>query len=196
MSTLTAKSSLGNQASLRHRSPYSFAEQVSRVAWAVVHVALFRLSPRPCWSFRRWLLRIFGAQVGRSVHIHNTARIYFPWQLRIGDHSSVGESALIYNLGLVDIGRYVTISQRSHLCAGTHDYTTRDMKLIRATIHIEDDVWVCADAFVGPNVTVHKGAIVGARAVVVKDIDSWMIVAGNPAKIIKHRQRQNTANDD
>lgn len=172
----------------RHRSPYSLKEKLQRIAWAGIYASLFRWSPRPFWSLRTWLLRTFGADIGKSVHIHNTARIYFPWKFRIGDHSSVGEDALIYDLGEINIGRFVTISQRSHLCAGTHDYTTREMPLIRSTITVQDDAWICADAFVGPNVTISAGAIVAARAVVVKDVEPWTIVAGNPAKKIKMRE--------
>lgn len=185
---LATEDTLVNQESYRHRSPYSLGEKLLRVAWSGTYATIFRWSPRPCWILRSWLLRVFGAKIGKSVHIHNTARIFYPWRFKIGDHSSIGDEALIYNLGQVDIGRFVTISQRSHLCAGTHDYTTRHMTLIRASIAVKDDAWVCADAFVGPNVTICEGAIVGARAVAVKDVDAWIIVAGNPARKIKTRE--------
>ncbi len=90
-------------------------------------------------------------------------------------------------LGSPMIGSSLTISQRAHLCAGTHDYTDPAMPLLKPPIVIEDDAWICADAFVGPGVTVGQGAVVGARAVVVKDVPPWTIVAGNPARIVKRR---------
>jgi putative colanic acid biosynthesis acetyltransferase WcaF len=129
-----------------------------------------------------------GATIGEEVHIYNTAIIYFPWNLEIGDWSSVGEYAYIYNLGKIRIGSKTTISQRSHLCAGTHDYTDPALPLLTPGIDIGDQVWIAADAFVGPGVTIGEGTVVGARAVVCKGVEPWLVVAGNPAKIIKKRE--------
>jgi putative colanic acid biosynthesis acetyltransferase WcaF len=157
-----------------------------RICWAIGSRFL-RFSPRPLFAWRRFVLRLFGAKVGREVHIYSSALIYYPWNLDIGDWSSIGEWALIYNLGKVTIGERTTISQRTHLCAGTHDYRDLAMPLLTPPIQIGDDVWVCADAFLGPGVTVGRGAIVGARAVVVKNIEPWTIVAGNPARMVKKR---------
>ncbi|MDZ4289007.1 MAG: WcaF family extracellular polysaccharide biosynthesis acetyltransferase [Prosthecobacter sp.] len=165
---------------------YTGWEQWLRVLWCCGSL-LFRLSPRPCFGFRRWLLRCFGASVGSEVHIYPSARIYFPWNLRIGDWSSIGEWALIYNLGQVTIGERATLSQNVHVCAGTHDYTDPALPLIKPPINIGDSAWVCADAFVGPGVSIAQGAVVGARSVVVKDVPAWTVVAGNPARMIKQR---------
>jgi putative colanic acid biosynthesis acetyltransferase WcaF len=149
---------------------------------------LFLLSPRPFFGWRRLLLRLFGARIGRHVHIYGSAHIYLPWNLEIGDWSAIGEHALVYNLGLVRIGQNVTISQRAHLCAGTHDYTRPNLPLLKPPIRIGDQAWICADAFVGPGVTVGEGAVVGARAVVVADVGPWDVVAGNPARLLKKRE--------
>lgn len=165
---------------------YSRNEQVRRVLWSLAK-PFFRFSPRICFGWRRFLLRLFGAKVGQDVNIYNSAIIYMPWNLTIGDHSSIGEWALIYNLGSVTIGSKSTISQRVHICAGSHDFIDPALTLLKPPILIKDQVWVCADAFVGPGVTIDEGAIVGARAVVVKDVETWTIVAGNPAKYIKDR---------
>jgi putative colanic acid biosynthesis acetyltransferase WcaF len=99
----------------------------------------------------------------------------------------MGEETFIYNLGPVTLGEKVTVSHRAQLCAGTHDYTQPDLPLIKPPIIIENQAWVCADAFVGPGVTVGEGAIVGARAVAMKNVAPWTIVAGNPAKPIRLR---------
>jgi putative colanic acid biosynthesis acetyltransferase WcaF len=106
----------------------------------------------------------------------------------VGEWSAIGEHALIYNLGFVEIGSYATVSQGAHLCAGTHDYTDPAMKLLKPPILIGDEAWICADAFVGPGITVGEGAVAGARAVVVKDVAPWQIVAGNPARVIGQRE--------
>ncbi len=111
-----------------------------------------------------------------------------PWNLEVGDWSAVGEWALIYNLGRVRIGNRVTISQRVHLCAGTHDYRDSSMPLLKPEISIGDQAWICADAFVGPGVHVGDGAVVGARAVAIKDVSPWTVVAGNPAYEVNKRE--------
>jgi putative colanic acid biosynthesis acetyltransferase WcaF len=166
---------------------YDVGVLVRRILWGIGHY-LFRYSPRPLYGWRRGLLRLFGAQVGQHARIHNTATIYFPWKFSIGDWSSIGQDAMIYNLGPITIGEKVTISQRAHLCAGTHDATDPTMPLLKPPIEVDDQVWVCADAFVGPDVSVGEGAVVAARAVAVDDVPSWTVVGGNPARALKKRR--------
>jgi putative colanic acid biosynthesis acetyltransferase WcaF len=130
---------------------------------------------------------LFGARLGRGVRVDPSARIFAPWGLVIGDDTAIGCNAMLYNLGPMQIGSRVTISQGAHLCGGTHDHTLATMPLQRMPIVICDDVWICADAFIGPGVTVGPRAVVGARAVAVRDVRAEMIVVGNPAKVIKRR---------
>lgn len=165
---------------------YTRSETLGRVLWGAAR-PLFRFSPRPWFRFRAALLRLFGARIGSGVHIYNTAIIYLPWMLEAQEDASVGEWALIYNLGPVTLGPRATVSQRAHLCAGTHDYLKTSMPLLRPPIAVGADAWVCADAYVGPGVEIGAGAIVGARAVVVGNVEPWTIVAGNPARRIKDR---------
>ncbi|QTA79225.1 Putative acyltransferase [Desulfonema limicola] len=171
----------------RRSVKYSRTEMICRMLWGAAY-PMFRFSPRICFAWRRFLLRIFGAKIGRQTHIYNSAIIYMPWNLEIGDYSSIGEHAYIYNLGKIIIGSKTTISQRAHLCAGTHDYTKPDLPLLKPSVIINDYAWICTDAFIGPGVTVGEGSIAGARAVVVKDVPAWTIAAGNPAKFIKKRE--------
>lgn len=161
-------------------------ELAGRVLWAACW-PFFRFSPRLLWGWRCFLLRMFGAKIGRNVHILPSVRIFIPWNLEIGDWSSVGFEALIYNLGPVRIGSKVTVSQRAHLCAGSHDFRDPAMPLTKPPISIGDEAWICADAFIGPGVNVGKRAVVAARAVVVKDVAEGGIVGGNPAKEIGKR---------
>lgn len=135
------------------------------------------------------LLRLFGASVADNVHIYPTVRIAIPWNLTIGTHAAVGDRAILYALGPIRIGERCTISQGAHLCAGTHDYRDPTMPLVKSPITIGDDAWICADAFVGPGVTVGKFAIVGARAVVMNNVDENVIVIGNPAREIRRRSQ-------
>jgi putative colanic acid biosynthesis acetyltransferase WcaF len=165
---------------------YTTGEQCRRVLWGAGQW-LFRFSPHPCFGWRRFVLRCFGARIGRNVNFHPSTIVYFPWNLTVGDWSAIGEDAFIYNLGPVTLGEKVTVSHRAHLCAGTHDHTQPDLPLLKPPIVIQDQAWICAEAFVGPGVTVGEGAVVGARAVVVKNVAPWTIVAGNPACVIKQR---------
>lgn len=170
----------------RSARKWSRKELAGRVMWAAIR-PLFSLSPRPLWRWRRFLLRCFGAKVGQNVHVHPSVTVFIPWNLEIGDWSSIGFDALIYNLGAVKIGQNATISQRAHLCAGTHDHNDPAMPLIKSNISIGDNCWICADAFVGPDVTIETGGIAAARAVVVKDVPAHQIVGGNPAHAISER---------
>jgi putative colanic acid biosynthesis acetyltransferase WcaF len=171
----------------RRAQKYSSGEMAGRMLWTFVR-PLFRFSPRPCFAWRRFLLRCFGAKVGRSVHVYPSATIYFPWNLEVEEESAIGDYVFVYNLGRVTIGARVTISHCAHLCAGTHDHTRSDFPLLRPPITIGAEAWICADAFVGPGVVIGEGAIVGAGSVVMKDVKPWVIVVGNPARETKRRE--------
>lgn len=170
--------------------PYKIKEYIGRILWSFFFI-FFRFSPRIFFEWRNFLLRIFGAKIGNHVHIYPTAKIYIPWNLKIGNESSIGEWTLIYNLGKVEIGSQTTISHRAHLCAGTHNYSNPKLPLLRLPIKIGDQAWICSDSFIGPNVNVGKGVIVGAGSVVTKNIKKMQIVAGNPAKYIRRRKIKN-----
>lgn len=165
---------------------YTFRELFLRVLWCLAKF-VFRSIPRHFYGGRNFILRLFGAHIGKDVRIYPSVTIFAPWHFSIGDESSIGFDAIIYNLGPITIGDRVTISQRAHLCAGSHDYTVASMPLTKPAIRIEDEVWVCADAFVGPGVTLGQGAVIAARSVVVKDIPPLKLVGGNPAKVLKDR---------
>lgn len=166
---------------------YSRAEQLRRVLWVFGKIAI-RLSPRPCFAWRRMILRLFGAKVGREVHLYPSTRIYMPWNVEIRDWAALGEDVLIYSLGKVYIGAGAALAYRAHVCAGTHDFSDPALPLLKPTVVIEDGAWIGTDAFIGPGTTVCRGAIVGARAVVVKDVPTMHIVAGNPARQIGMRR--------
>lgn len=176
----------------RSARKYSRKEMALRVLW-MAGKYLVRFSPRPLFGWRRFVLRLFGAEVGKGVHVYSSTQIYMPWNLRVGAWSAIGEDVLIYNLGLVTIGERATISHRAHVCAGTHDYRQPDLPLLKPPITVGDQVWVCADAFVGPGITVGEGAIVGAAAVATRDVEPWTIVAGNPAVPVKRREMKTAA---
>jgi putative colanic acid biosynthesis acetyltransferase WcaF len=164
-------------------------EYISRRIWLIVQATIFRCTPRIFGGSRRFLLRLFGAKLANTAEFKAAARVMHPWLLKMGEYSLVAEGCNVYNLGPITIGHHTVISQYAHLCAGTHDFTKSNLPLERSFITIGNGVWICADAFIGPDVTIGDNTIIGARAVVTKDVPSGVIVAGNPARIIRERPR-------
>ena len=154
-----------------------------RIAWALVNATVFKLLGS---RLRNVLLRLFGAKIGRSL-VYRSVKIFAPWELEIGDWSCIGPRVEIYNKARVAIGNNSVISQDSYLCTASHDISSPQMKLITRPIGISDNVWIAAKASVLPGTTIGEGAVVGACAVVTKDVEPWTVVGGNSAKVIKKR---------
>lgn len=167
--------------------PYTAREYARRFLWEWVQCTLILLSPRRAFAWRRFWLRLFGATMTPTSNTYRTTKIFHPWLLTMADHSCISGGVTVYNLGPVSIGRHTVLSQDVYVCAGTHDYTQPHLPLQRSAITIGDGVWVCAGAFIGPGVTIGNNSVVGARAVVVKDIPPGVVAAGNPARPIKPR---------
>ncbi|WP_237706969.1 putative colanic acid biosynthesis acetyltransferase [Ochrovirga pacifica] len=141
--------------------------------------------------FKKWrvfVLRVFGADVSWKAMVNSSVKIWAPWNLKMGDYACLGPGVDCYNQGFITIGKNVTVSQKSYLCASTHDFTSKNHELLVQPIVIQEKSWIAADAFIGPGVTVGEGAVVGARAAVFKDVAAWTVVGGNPAKFIKKRE--------
>lgn len=168
-------------------SPWSKRDKVKRAVWMLIGKPLFRLSFHNWYGFRAMLLRLFGARVGKGVRMRPSVHVEIPWHLTIADGVTVGDYAILYSLGHITIGAHTIISQYAHLCAGTHDYTDHRFLLLRPPVTIAEDVWIGADAFVGPNVHVGRQAVLGARSSTYKSLDAGMVYVGNPAKPIKER---------
>lgn len=167
--------------------PYSKDEYRRKFLWLLVWACFYRFLPRPLRGLRLKILRAFGAKLGPGVNIRPSARIWHPWLLSMGAHSCLADDVVIYNLGPVHIGDHTVISQNSYVCAGSHDYTKPNLPLTRPTIRIGSGVWICAQAFIGPGVTIGDNAIVGAASCVNKDVPANTIVAGNPAQTVRER---------
>src|SRR5688572_8827448 len=171
----------------RNLSTWTTREKLARVAWSLAYRTIFRMTFHNWYGIRAAIIRSFGGRLGRNVRIRRTAKIEIPWNLEIADDVSIGDEVIVYSLGMVRIGARTFISQYAHLCAGTHDYTRSDYPLVRPPIVIGADCWIATDAFVGPGVSVGDRVVVGARASVFKDVPPDVVVAGNPAHVIKQR---------
>lgn len=168
-------------------SPWSFREKVGRAIWMLVGRPLFRASFHNWHSYRAFILRLFGAQVGKGVALRPTVNIEVPWMLELDDDCTIGDYAILYSLGKIYVGKRAIISQYAHLCAGTHDYADHTFRLLRTPISIGDDCWIGADAFIGPGVTVGDLSVVGARSSTYKNLGERQVYVGNPAKPLKER---------
>ena len=166
---------------------FSWKNRVARVLWNIVYALLFRPTPNALHSWRSFLLKVFGASVGKKVHVYPRVRIWAPWNLVLKDQCGVANGTTLYSQGPILIGRRAVISQDSYICTGTHDYTLRKQPLITFPIIIEDYAWIAAGVFVNPGVIIREGAVIAARSVVTKDMPSWTICGGHPCKPIKER---------
>ena len=155
--------------------------------WWLVEATLFGLSPQIAYSWRRWLLRLFGARIGQGVLVRASARVTYPWKLAIGDHAWVGDDVVLYSLGEIAIGPNAVVSQRSYLCTGSHDFTRPEFPIQAEPISIGAEAWLAADVFVAPGVTVGRGTVVGARSSVFSDLPEMMICRGTPARPLRPR---------
>jgi putative colanic acid biosynthesis acetyltransferase WcaF len=164
--------------------------RIRRAVWNAAWLVLFRPSPRPLHAWRSWLLRLFGARIGKGVHVYPGARIWAPWNLSIDNESGVADGAILYNMASITIGERCVISQGAHLCGGSHDIDSPNFQLIAAPIVLESNVWICAEAFVGLGVRIAQGCVVGARAVLMKSAtEPWVVWTGNPAVALRKRLR-------
>lgn len=137
---------------------------------------------------RMKIVRLFGAKTGPDSCYYRSVRIYAPWNLKIVNHVMIGSGVNIYNKGEVSIGENVIISEGAFLCTASHDVTSPTMRLIVRPINIGNNVWIGAKATILPGVTIGEGAVVGACAVVAKDVPPWSVVVGNPAREVGHRE--------
>lgn len=162
--------------------------KLGRLCWNVFSALFFRPLAGPVFRYwRSFLLRLWGAKVGRRCAVSASAKIWAPWNLELGDYVAVGARAEIYNVAKIAIGSNVTISQDAYLCTASHDISKLKKPLFFSPISVGDSAWVAAKAIVLPGVTIAEGSVVAAGAVVTKDVEPWTVVGGNPAKVIKKR---------
>lgn len=161
--------------------------------WWILQASVFRLSPQFAYGFRRWLLRCFGARVGKRVLIRPSVRITYPWKLSVGDYVWIGDDVVLYTLGSIHIGSNAVVSQRSYLCAGGHDYTSRTFDIFAKPIHVGAEAWLATDVFVAPGVEIGAGTVVGARSSVFKSLPGGIVAMGSPAQVVGLRKTRNEA---
>ena len=174
-----------------YKNRHSLKSKIGRVVWNVVWLLLFRPTPNRLRIFNWWrafLLRCFGAKIGKGCAIFNSCEVWQPWNLKMGDYATLSEKVICYTVDKIKIGCQTTISRDVFLCCASHDVASPIMELIYAPIVIGDNCWVAARSVIMPGRSVGDGAVIAAGAVVTKDVEPWTVVGGNPARFIKKRE--------
>lgn len=164
---------------------------IALAAWFFLGLPIFRSKLNPLSSIRRALLKMFGSNIGLNVVIKPGVQVKYPWHLSVGSNTWIGENVWIDNLGPVNIGSNVCISQGAYLCTGNHDWSDPAFGLIVKPISVGDGVWVGAKSVICPGVNLGRCAVTFAGSVVTKDVPGFEIHAGNPAQFIRRRLFKN-----
>jgi putative colanic acid biosynthesis acetyltransferase WcaF len=167
---------------------FSLRNRLMRVIWNVGWLVLCRFTPPPLHRWRAFVLRAFGARVGRGARVHASVKIWLPANLDLGAAVLIGPGARLYNQGQIRIGEHTVVSQRAHLCASSHDLADPHFQLILRPIAIGKGCWIAAEAFVGPGVTMGDRSVLAARGVLFGDAGADGVYSGNPAMLFKRRE--------
>ena len=160
---------------------------LKRLLWFYVNALFLKTSLVPSSRFRVFLLRCFGASVGKRVTIKPGVSVKYPWHLTIGHDTWIGENVWIDCLVPVVIGSNVCLSQGAFLLTGSHNYKKVAFNLITDVLVLEDGVWIGAGAMVTPGVTAASHAVLTSGSVATKNMEAYSIYQGNPA--VKTRDR-------
>ncbi len=166
---------------------FSLGHRLFRALWQISWLLLAAWTPPPLHRWRVFLLNLFGGQVHSTCHVYGSTRIWYPPMLRMARRAALGPRVNCYCMAQIDLGERAIVSQDASLCAGGHDIRDPHFQLTAGPITLGADVWVAAEAFVGPGVTLGEGAVLGARGVAVKDLQAWGVYAGNPCRQIQTR---------
>ena len=172
------------------RPAFSFGNRLRRLVWNICWMLLYRLSPKPLHAWRSFLLRLFGARMGRGCHFYPGSKVWAPWNLVCADQVTAADGAEIYNPAPVTLGSHVILSQDAYVCGATHDYNDPAFPLLAYAMSFGAYAWVCARASVAPGVNLGEGAVLGLGSVATRDLDPWAVYAGVPA--VKVRDRDHT----
>lgn len=132
--------------------------------WWAVQATLFAWSPQILYRWRAFLLRLFGAKIGKNVVIRPSVKITYPLEINAWGLRLVGDDAVLYTLGEITIGANSVVSQKCYLCTGSHDFMSPHFDITASPVVIGEKCWLATDVFVAPGVSVGDGTVVGARS--------------------------------
>lgn len=170
-------------------SKYSHGKsKIVYMIWHLINFGVFQKGWMGSSGFRVFLLRTFGAKIGKGV-VMNKPRINikYPWKLEIGDFSWLGEGCWIYNMDDVKIGSHVNIAQNVMLLTGNHNFQMESFDVFTKPICVEDGVFVGASSTIAPGVKCGVNSIISVGSIVLKDTVPNGVYGGNPAQLVKMR---------
>ena len=159
-----------------------------QIVWYYINSLVFNSYFFPFYTFKRWILRQFGATIGKRFLIKPKVNIKYPWKLVCGDYVSLGENVWLDNLDTIRLDDNVTISQGAYLFCGNHNYKSSSFDLQVKPIHLEEGVWIGAKSIVCPGVVAKSHSVLAVNSVALKDMEPFSIYQGNPA--VKKRERE------
>tara|TARA_B100001287_G_scaffold237831_1_gene210990 strand:+ start:18076 stop:18624 length:549 start_codon:yes stop_codon:yes gene_type:complete len=160
---------------------------ISRLSWYFINIIFFKSSLIPLNKLKVFLLRFFGASVGKGVVVKPCVNIKYPWNLEIGNYVWLGENVWIDNLDKVTILDHSCISQGATLLCGNHDYFSSSFDLITQPITLEQGAWIGVNSTVCPGINIGSHAVLSAGSVATKDLEPYAIYQGNPACKVRKR---------
>ena len=173
----------------RYRNRHPLKNLAARFLWQAAWAAGASWTPRYVLNgWRRLLLRMFGAKVGKGCRLTSSMEVWTPSRLFMGRSVWIDRNVYLYDVERITIGDNAIVSDGAFICTAGHDITKSDFPLTVAPVEIGAGAWVAARAIVLPGVKIGEGAVVAAGAVVSKDVEPWTVVAGNPARPVKKRE--------
>lgn len=179
------------ESALRGAPSFPLRHRLLRLAFQATWLLLARWTPPLFRPWRILLLRVFGAMLHPTANVYASVAIWYPPNLVMAAHATLGPGVICYCMNTISLGTNAIVSQRAHLCGGTHDVDDGNFQLLTGAIFIEDDAWIASEAFVGPGVTIGRRAVLGARGVTMKTLEPDFIYIGNPAQKLRQRRRAN-----
>lgn len=163
-------------------SPWTLRTRIKMQAWEWCWTVFCSWTPKPLSPWRLVWLRLFGCRIEGRPHVHQRSRFHMPWNVVLHDRAVIGDRTNLYAMAMITIGARSVIAQEAYLAAGTHDFSDAELRLVVAPITVGADVFICARAFVLPGLTIGDGALVGACAMVTRDVEPWTVILGNPGR--------------
>ncbi len=163
------------------------ASRIKQWLWYFINVLFFINPLNPISSIKIYLLKSFGATIGKNVVVKQSVNIKYPWKLVIGDNTWIGEQVWIDNLAKISIGNNVCLSQGAMLLTGNHDFLKKTFDLVVKEIYIEDGVWIGSRAVVCPGVRCMTHAVLSVMSLANKNLEPYTIYQGNPAVPVRPR---------
>ncbi len=172
----------------------TFTQKASRrIATVWLEFEIFLLHMIACFPshhVRRFCYRLAGMTIGTGSTLHTGARFYNPAKIRIGKDTIIGEDVVLDGRDSLTIGDHVDFATGVMIYNSQHDINSEGFGAISAPVTIGDYVFVGPRAIILPGVTIGRGAVVAAGAVVTRDVEPFAIVGGVPAKVIGERKQK------